>query len=265
VSQLPTVLVVDDDTDLLQLLTLRLQRAGFAVQTATGGAEALKRLADRQPQAVITDLRMDGLDGLELLTEIGSRYPVLPVVLMTAHGTIPDAVKATRRGAYAFLTKPIDDSELVACLRQATALHGGQASDRAAQTARDRGSSAQHQDRSLLRQAELAAPGRAASHPESASGTGKVAGACDTQQARATATFVTVKFQIRNRCLKAKYSVMGARSRCAPRTARGCFAGPCRNAVPRRVSDMPLADRSSCCAAAAAVRSTGRREHGPSG
>ena len=110
-SQLPTVLVVDDDTDLLQLLTLRLQRAGFAVQTATGGAEALKRLADRQPQAVITDLRMDGINGLELLTEIESRYPVLPVVLMTAHGTIPDAVKATRRGAYAFLTKPIDDGD----------------------------------------------------------------------------------------------------------------------------------------------------------
>jgi two-component system response regulator GlrR len=56
VSQLPTVLVVDDDADLLQLLTLRLQRAGFTVHTATSGAEALKRLADRQPQAVITDL-----------------------------------------------------------------------------------------------------------------------------------------------------------------------------------------------------------------
>jgi len=96
-----TVLVVDDDTDLLQLLTLRLQRAGFAVQTATSGEDALKRLAERQPRAVITDLKMDGLDGLELLAEIESRYPVLPVVLMTAHGTIPDAVRATRLGAYA--------------------------------------------------------------------------------------------------------------------------------------------------------------------
>jgi two-component system response regulator GlrR len=198
VSQPPTVLVVDDDTDLLQLLTLRLQRAGFAVQTATGGAEALKRLADRQPQAVITDLRMDGLDGLELLTEIESRYPVLPVVLMTAHGTIPDAVKATRRGAYAFLTKPIDDGELVACLRQATALQGGETRGAAGADGPPPWRSAivtrSPRMESLLRQAELASASDASILIESASGTGKelLARAIHAASPRCGRPFVTV-------------------------------------------------------------------------
>jgi two-component system response regulator GlrR len=198
VSQPPTVLVVDDDTDLLQLLTLRLQRAGFAVQTATGGAEALKRLADRQPQAVITDLRMDGLDGLELLTEIESRYPVLPVVLMTAHGTIPDAVKATRLGAYAFLTKPIDDGELVACLRQATALQGGEACGPVGADLPSPWRSAivtrSPRMESLLRQAELASASDASILIESASGTGKelLARAIHAASPRAGRPFVTV-------------------------------------------------------------------------
>jgi two-component system response regulator GlrR len=198
VSQPPTVLVVDDDSDLLQLLTLRLQRAGFTVHTATSGAEALKRLADRQPQAVITDLRMDGLNGLELLTEIESRYPVLPVVLMTAHGTIPEAVKATRLGAYAFLTKPIDDSELVACLRQATALRGGQASDPGSADSppgwRSQIVTRSPRMESLLRQAELASASDASILIESASGTGKelLARAMHMASPRHGQPFVTV-------------------------------------------------------------------------
>jgi two-component system response regulator GlrR len=198
VSQTPTVLVVDDDTDLLQLLTLRLQRAGFTVRTASSGADALKRLAERQPQVVITDLRMDGLDGLELLAEIESRYPVLPVVLMTAHGTIPDAVRATRLGAYAFLTKPIDDGELVACLRRATALHGGEAgaAGAAGSTSAWRSAIVTRSPRmeSLLRQAELAGASDASILIESASGTGKelLARAIHAASPRSGQPFVTV-------------------------------------------------------------------------
>jgi two-component system response regulator GlrR len=198
VSQPPTVLVVDDDADLLQLLTLRLRRAGFTVQTASSGAEALKRLADRPPSAVITDLRMDGIDGLELLTEIESRYPVLPVVLLTAHGTIPDAVKATRRGAYAFLTKPIDDSELIACLRRATALRGGaeHGADGADPPRAWRSEIVTRSPRmeSLLRQAELASASDASILIESASGTGKelLARAIHAASPRSGQPFVTV-------------------------------------------------------------------------
>jgi two-component system response regulator GlrR len=194
----PTVLLVDDDTDLLKLLTLRLQRAGFEVLTADCGAEALKRLAEYQPRAVITDLRMDGLDGLDLLAEIESQYPVLPVILMTAHGTIPDAVKATRLGAYAFLTKPIDDNELISCVRQATALPGTvtPAADGA-----DGASSWRYEivTRSpamelVLRQAELAGASDASILIESASGTGKelLARAIHACSPRRDKPFVTV-------------------------------------------------------------------------
>jgi len=198
VNQPPAVLVVDDDADLLQLMTLRLQRAGFTVQTAISGAEALKRLSERQPRAVVTDLRMDGLDGLELLAEIESRYPVLPVVLMTAHGTIPDAVRATRLGAYAFLTKPIDDKELIACLRQAMALGGGEARVPGGADS-SRAWRAQIVTRSptmesLLRQAELVGASDASILIESASGTGKelLARAIHAASPRSGQPFVTV-------------------------------------------------------------------------
>ena len=196
-SEKPAVLVVDDDADLLQLLTLRLRRAGFSVLTALNGEEALKHLADCQPRVVITDLKMDGLNGLELLAEIESRDPVLPVVLMTAHGTIPDAVRATRLGAYAFLTKPIDDDELIDCLRRATALRGE------VMPAQDDGGRpgwrAEIVTRSpamevVLRQAELAGVSDASILIESASGTGKelLARAIHKASPRCNQPFVTV-------------------------------------------------------------------------
>ena len=197
-SRQPTVLVVDDDGDLLQLLTLRLRRAGFAVQTATSGKEALKRLVDSQPHAVVTDLKMDGLDGLQLLAEIEARFPVLPVVLMTAHGTIPDAVQATRLGAYAFLTKPIDDAELIACLRRATTMSG---TEKRAPGGTDGSASWRSQivTRSpamelVLRQAELASASDASILIESASGTGKelLARAIHAASPRRSQPFVTV-------------------------------------------------------------------------
>ena len=197
-NQKPAVLVVDDDIDLLQLLTLRLQRAGFAVLTAVSGEEALKRLADCQPRVVITDLKMDGLDGLDLLAEIGSRDPVLPVVLMTAHGTIPDAVRATRLGAYAFLTKPIDDTELIDCLRQATALRGEvmPVPDGAGRSASWRSEIVTRSPamEAVLRQAELAGASDASILIESASGTGKelLARAIHAASPRCSQPFVTV-------------------------------------------------------------------------
>jgi two-component system response regulator GlrR len=99
-TRAPTILVVDDDTDLLQLLSIRLQRTGFRVETADSAATALTTLERLQPDVVLTDLKMRDMDGLGLLTAIENRYPVLPVILLTAHGTIPDAVDATRKGAF---------------------------------------------------------------------------------------------------------------------------------------------------------------------
>jgi len=195
---LPTVLVVDDDTDLLQLLTLRLQRAGFAVQTAQSAEEALKSLAKRQPDAVVTDLKMQGMDGIGLLSEIEASYPVLPVVLMTAHGTIPDAVRATRLGAYAFLTKPIDNAELLACLRDAAHLQTP-TEERPARVSKPPAWRAEIVTRSpvmesMLRQAELAGASDASIVIESASGTGKelLARAIHAASPRSSGAFVTV-------------------------------------------------------------------------
>ena len=173
----PAVLVVDDDEDLLRLLTIRLGRAHYTVRTATSAVEALRSLSKTQPAAVISDLRMDDMDGMGLLDQIEKRYPVLPVILLTAHGTIPDAVKATKKGAYAFLTKPINDEELIACLEEAIAVGGHAFSDGGedAATAEWR---AEILTRSavmeaLLRQAKLAAATNASIIIESESGTGK--------------------------------------------------------------------------------------------
>ncbi len=116
------VLIVDDDPSLLRLLDIRLQAAGYTVDTAESAGAALARAEHAAPDVVITDLRMDGMDGLDLLGELQRRRPGLPVLLLTAHGTIPDAVSATRSGAVAFLTKPVDRDELLAELERALAM-----------------------------------------------------------------------------------------------------------------------------------------------
>ncbi len=113
------ILVVDDDPSLLRLLDIRLQSAGYTVQTADSASAALARVEQSVPDAVITDLRMDGMDGLGLLRELQRRQPGVPVLLLTAHGTIPDAVSATQHGAVAFLTKPVDREELMSELERA--------------------------------------------------------------------------------------------------------------------------------------------------
>jgi two-component system, NtrC family, response regulator GlrR len=114
-----TILLVDDDADLLRLMTMRLTAAGHAVQAVASAEAALAHLAVRLPSLVITDVRLPGLDGLQLFDEVRSRHPSLPVILLTAHGSIPDAVEATTRGAHAYLTKPFDGKELLDKINQA--------------------------------------------------------------------------------------------------------------------------------------------------
>ena len=116
------ILVVDDDHSLLRLLTIRLQAAGYRVDTAASGQAALAQVDRAVPDAVITDLRMDGMDGIGLLRELQRRRPGVPVLLLTAHGTIPDAVSATQSGAVAFLTKPVERDQLLDELERALAL-----------------------------------------------------------------------------------------------------------------------------------------------
>ncbi|MGO2132320.1 MAG: sigma 54-interacting transcriptional regulator [Halomonas sp.] len=113
------LLLVDDDLSLLKLLGMRLQSRGFRVTTAASGKEALTRLEAERPDLVLSDMRMDEMDGLALFREIQRRMPGLPVIILTAHGSIPDAVGATREGVFGFLTKPVDRDELFATIDEA--------------------------------------------------------------------------------------------------------------------------------------------------
>ncbi|MCK9381881.1 MAG: sigma 54-interacting transcriptional regulator [Sulfuritalea sp.] len=102
------ILLVDDDPDLLRLIAIRLEAAGHVVATAASGAQALAQIATDRPQLVITDMRMPGMDGNALFGAIRGNYPTLPVIILTAHGTIPDAVAATHRGVFGYLVKPYE-------------------------------------------------------------------------------------------------------------------------------------------------------------
>ncbi|MCS4306503.1 two-component system response regulator GlrR [Rheinheimera pacifica] len=118
-SPKPKLLLVDDDPSLLRLLTLRLEGEGYQVISADSAEAALPLLMKNSVDVVLSDLRMPGLDGMSLFDEIAKRYPGLPVVLMTAHGSIPEAVAATQRGVFGFLTKPLNTNELRDILQNA--------------------------------------------------------------------------------------------------------------------------------------------------
>ena len=116
------ILLVDDDRDLLQLIAMRLQAAGYGVVAVESGEAALAALAVSRPQVVVTDLRMQGMDGMALFDAIHRDSPSLPVVILTAHGTIPEAVTATRRGVFSFLTKPFEPKVLLDTVAEAMRL-----------------------------------------------------------------------------------------------------------------------------------------------
>lgn len=116
------VLLIDDDDELLQLLSMRLTSSGFDVETAESGYMALTRITTFRPHLIVTDLRMDGMDGLALFDEVHNKYPTLPVIIITAHATIDDAIAATKRGVYGYLTKPIDSKALIGQIDQALRL-----------------------------------------------------------------------------------------------------------------------------------------------
>src|ERR671925_875925 len=118
----PRVLLVDDDKDLLQLIAMRLSAAGYAVTAVESGEAALAALAVSRPQVVVTDLRMQGMDGMALFDAVHRDSPSLPVVILTAHGTIPEAVSATRRGVFSFLTKPFEPKVLLDTVAEAMRL-----------------------------------------------------------------------------------------------------------------------------------------------
>mgnify|MGYP001562946928 CR=1 FL=1 len=120
----PKILAVDDDPDLLRLLTIRLKSAGYDVTAVESAEKALAQLSVARPHLVVTDLRMSGMDGMALFDAIHNTYSTLPVIILTAHGTIPDAVAATKRGVFGYLTKPFDAQALLAEVERALAVDG---------------------------------------------------------------------------------------------------------------------------------------------
>jgi len=188
------LLLVDDDPDILKLLAMRLATAGHRVRTADSGEQALVMFQAQRPQLVITDLKMGGMDGLALFDEIQRRAPTLPVIVLTAHGTIPEAVDATRRGVFGFLTKPFDGKALLEQVEQALRLSvpAGQGSEVEPWRADLVGNSQAVQE--LLERARLVAASDASVFIAGASGTGKelLARAIHLASPRARMPFVAI-------------------------------------------------------------------------
>lgn len=116
------VLVIDDDPDLLKLIQMRLLAEGFEVACADGGRKGLALVESFRPQVVVTDLRMDDIDGMEVFNQVKASRPSLPVIMLTAHGSIPNAIEATKTGAFAYMTKPFESAELVQEIKNALLL-----------------------------------------------------------------------------------------------------------------------------------------------
>jgi len=115
------ILIVDDDQGLLQLLKMRLAAMGFDVTTCTSGEEAIAEARRQLFDLAITDLRLGGLDGLAVTEELLLIHPNIPVLILTAHGSIPNAVEAVQKGAFGYLQKPFDDKELRGNIEKALA------------------------------------------------------------------------------------------------------------------------------------------------
>ncbi|MES2106463.1 MAG: sigma 54-interacting transcriptional regulator [Pseudomonadota bacterium] len=189
------LLLVDDDPDLLTLISMRLTAAGYRVTAVASAEAALARLAIELPALVITDVRLPGRDGMALFDDIRSQYAALPVILLTAHGTIPDAVEATARGAYAYLTKPFDGNVLLEKIAHALSL----SSPTSAQAGKDEAWRAELISRSqrmaeLLAEARLVAGTDASVLIQGESGTGKelLARAIHRASSRSKAPFIAV-------------------------------------------------------------------------
>ena len=192
----PRLLLVDDDPDLLRLLSMRLQASGYRVSAVDSAEAALSMLAATTPDLVISDVRLPGRDGLALFDEIRATHPGLPVILLTAHGSIPDAVDATARGVFDYLTKPFDSRvllEKVSCALEVS-------SPASAPAGRDTGAwrdeiiSRSARMAEVLDEARLVAASDASVLIRGASGTGKelLARAIHRASARADKPFVAI-------------------------------------------------------------------------
>ena len=115
-----SVLIVDDEAAIRDSLRMVLEFEGYRVDEAASGAQALVRVADRLPDAVVLDIKMPEMDGLELLKRLRERGYDMPVLMISGHADVATAVEATRRGAYDFFEKPLQRERVLLALRNAT-------------------------------------------------------------------------------------------------------------------------------------------------
>ena len=118
-----TILVVDDEKNYLTILSAILEDEGFEVLTAPGGFEALEVHKSSDLDLILTDMKMPKMDGIELLENIKESDPDLPVIMMTAHGTVDKAVEAMQKGAYTYILKPFDNERLIIYVKKATSMY----------------------------------------------------------------------------------------------------------------------------------------------
>ncbi|MFB4203372.1 Transcriptional regulatory protein GlrR [wastewater metagenome] len=192
------ILVVDDDPGVLRLLSIRLRSRGYEITTAASGEEALAHITAVRPHLVITDLRMDGMDGMTLFQRLHDQHPSLPVIILTAHGTIPEAVRATKSGVFSFITKPFEAPYLLqqveSALRLSGAIPAEDDEDETAQAWRAEIITRSAAMEEILQRARLIAPSEASVFIQGDSGTGKevLARAIHRASRRAEAPFVPV-------------------------------------------------------------------------
>ncbi|MBT8454233.1 MAG: sigma-54 dependent transcriptional regulator [Deltaproteobacteria bacterium] len=113
------VLVADDEENLRRILKAQLQHDGYEVHCVSNGEAVLKAMAEHHIDVLITDLRMPKLDGMQVLKAVGERFPNVPVIMITAHGTVDTAVEALKLGAFDYVTKPFDRAEFRAVVAKA--------------------------------------------------------------------------------------------------------------------------------------------------
>ncbi len=166
------ILVVDDDTDILAKLPIRLQTVGYGVETASSGADALNIIARNRPHLVVCDAAMKGMNGHCLFDTLHQAYPGLPVIILATHASIPDAIEATQRGLFGYLSKPFDSPDLLKLVADALRMaRQDSASDEHAW--RRELVSRSPEIESMLLQAKLAAGSDASILIRGQSGTGK--------------------------------------------------------------------------------------------
>jgi DNA-binding NtrC family response regulator len=196
------ILVIDDETAILDTLRILLRREGFTVETAVGGQQGIDRMADFRPDVVLSDVRMPNVGGLEVLLAAREMDPSLPVILMTAQASLQTAIRAVNEGAFYYIQKPFANDELVAICRRAAESRQLKEENRQLKTEirrRDRSDAARPTGKSrkfidVLKLAETAGPTDSTVLISGESGTGKevLARYLHSLSSRADGPFVSI-------------------------------------------------------------------------